>query len=90
MRKWFALGGEYILRPWPVMLRAGYMCNTLVGPDLDPACNIHRVSAGAGFIAGGTVDVSAAYAFAFWEAQSGAAYSEYREQRALLTFGYRY
>ncbi|MDB5049116.1 MAG: Long-chain fatty acid transport protein [Fibrobacteres bacterium] len=85
-----SLGGEYMLRPWPVMLRAGYMYNTLVGPDLHPTYNIHRVSAGAGFIAGGTVDISAAYAYAFWEAGSSQAYSENREQRVLLTFGYRY
>lgn len=85
-----SVGGEFLLRPWPVMLRAGYAYNTLVGPGLDPTWNIHRVSAGFGFILGGAIDLSAAYSFAFWEGPSGDAYSENREQRVLATFGYRY
>lgn len=85
-----SLGAEALLPSTPILLRAGYAYNTLVGPDLDPTFNIHRVSLGAGFILGGAVDLSAAYALSFWEALSNGVYSENREHRALLTFGYRY
>jgi len=85
-----SIGSEMLLRPLPVLLRAGYAYNSLVGPDLDPVYNIHRGSLGVGFLLGGAVELSAAYSLGFWEAESGAAYSENREHRGLLTFGYRY
>jgi len=85
-----SLGGEKYLAPVHAVLRGGYTYNTLPERDFNAAYDLHRFSAGVGFLFGGALSLDAAYSFAFWELEADGLYLENREHRAMLTFAYRY
>lgn len=85
-----SIGGEKYVAPAQAVLRGGYTYNTLPERAFSAAYNLHRLSAGVGFLFGGALSLDAAYSFAFWEWEDQGLYLENREHRALLTFAYRY
>lgn len=85
-----SVGGEKYLAPARAVLRGGYAYNTLPERSFDAAYDLHRVSAGVGFLFGGALSLDAAYSFAFWELADDGLYLENREHRVLLSFAYRY
>lgn len=85
-----SLGGEKYLTSSQAVLRGGYTYNTLPERAFSAAYDLHRFSAGVGFLFGGALALDAAYSFAFWELEGDGLYLENREHRAMLTFAYRY
>lgn len=85
-----SVGGEKYLAPARTVLRGGYAYNTLPERAFRAAYDLHRLSAGVGFLFGGALSLDAAYSYAFWELEDDALYLENREHRAMLSFAYRY
>jgi long-subunit fatty acid transport protein len=85
-----SLGAEKFLKPLNTVLRGGYAYNTLPEQAFTPAYQLHRISAGLGFLFSGSFALDAAYTFSFWEVSDPSLYLENREQRALVSFSYRY
>ena len=85
-----SVGGEKYFRPANMVLRGGYAINTLPETSFDPAYDLHRLSAGAGFLFGGALSLDLAYAYSFWGMSGDGLALDNREHRGLLTFAYRY
>jgi long-subunit fatty acid transport protein len=85
-----SLGGEKFLKPLNTVLRAGYTYNTLPEGTYTPAYQLHRISAGAGFLFSGSFALDAAYSYSFWGLDDAGLYVENTEQRGLVSFSYRY
>ncbi len=83
-------GGEKFIRPANLVLRAGYAYNTLPEVAFDPTYDLHRVSAGVGFLFSGALSLDLAYAYSFWGLGDGDLTLDNQEHRALATFSYRY
>jgi long-subunit fatty acid transport protein len=85
-----SVGGEKYLEAAGAVLRGGYAYNTLPERSFERAYDLHRASAGVGFLFGGALSLDLAYSFSFWELEGGGLYLENREHRGLLSFAYRY
>jgi hypothetical protein len=85
-----SLGGERFIRPANLVLRGGYTLNTLPETAFDPTYNLHRVSAGVGFLFSGSLALDLAYSYSFWGLAGEGVSLDNREHRALMTFAYRY
>jgi hypothetical protein len=85
-----SLGAERFIRPANLVLRGGYTWNTLPETAFDPTYDLHRVSAGVGFLFSGSLALDLAYSYSFWDLAGDGLELENREHRALMTFAYRY
>jgi hypothetical protein len=85
-----SLGAEKFLSVANTMLRAGYTMNTLPETAFDPTYNLHRFSAGVGFLFSGSLTLDMAYSYSFWGLAGDGIRLDNREHRALLTMAYRY
>ncbi|MDB5047537.1 MAG: Long-chain fatty acid transport protein [Fibrobacteres bacterium] len=85
-----SLGAEKFLPVANAMLRAGYTMNTLPETAFDPTYNLHRFSAGVGFLVSGSLALDMAYSYSFWGLAGDGISLDNREHRALLTMAYRY
>src|SRR4051794_28686909 len=83
-------GAEKFLRPANMVLRAGYTYDALPERAFDPTYNLHRLSAGAGFLFSGALSLDFAYSYSFWGWGDPSLSLDNREHRALATFSYRY
>jgi hypothetical protein len=83
-------GGEKFIRPANMVLRAGYTYATLPERAFDPTYDLHRLSAGAGFLFSGALSLDFAYSYSFWGWGDSGLTLDNREHRALATFSYRY
>ena len=72
------------------MVRGGYAWNTLPETEFDPTYDLHRVSAGVGFLFSGSLAMDVAYSYSFWGLGGDGLTLDNREHRALMTFAYRY
>jgi long-subunit fatty acid transport protein len=85
-----SVGGEKFIRPANMVLRAGYAYDALPERAFDPTYNLHRLSAGAGFLFSGALSLDFAYSYSVWGWADGSLTLDNREHRALATFSYRY
>ena len=85
-----SVGGERFIRPANLVLRAGYTLNTLPETAFDPTYDLHRFSAGVGFLFSGSLVLDLAYSYSFWGLAGEGISLDNREHRALMTFAYRY
>lgn len=85
-----SLGAEKFIKPLNTVLRGGYTYNTLPERDYLPAYQIHRLSVGAGFLFSGSFALDAAYTYSVWGLGDPTLYQDDTEQRALVSFSYRY
>ena len=85
-----SVGAERFLAPMNTVLRGGYAYNILPERAFETSYQLHRISAGAGFLFSGSFGLDVAYSYSFWELQDPSLYLENREHRALMSFSYRH
>ncbi|MDB5105498.1 MAG: Long-chain fatty acid transport protein [Fibrobacteres bacterium] len=85
-----SLGGERFIRPANMVVRGGYTFNTLPETSFDPTYNLHRLSAGVGFLFSGALALDLAYSYSLWGMAGDGLSLDNREHRALMTFAFRY
>lgn len=85
-----SVGGERFIRPANLVVRGGYTLNTLPETAFDPTYDLHRVSAGVGFLFSGSLAMDLAYSYSFWGLGGDGLVLDNTEHRALMTFAYRY
>ncbi len=83
-------GAEKFLPEANTVLRAGYTFNTW--PETFYATNydLHRLSAGVGFLFSGSLSLDLAYAYSFWGLGGDGLTLDNREHRAMMTMAFRY
>lgn len=85
-----SVGGERFIRPANLVVRGGYTLNTLPETAFDPTYDLHRMSAGLGFLFSGSLALDLAYSYSFWGLGGDGLTLDNTEHRALMTFAYRY
>jgi long-subunit fatty acid transport protein len=85
-----SLGAERFIPPANMVLRAGYALNTWPQRFFEPTYDLHRVSAGMGFLFSGSLSLDLAYTYSFWGLAGDGVTMDNSEHRALATVAFRY
>ena len=85
-----SVGAEKFIAPANTVLRVGYTLNTLPETAFDPTYDLHRFSAGVGFLFSGALSLDLAYSYSIWGEASDGVNLDNSEHRALMTLAFRY